>query len=209
MQHLIAEYLFFKHTCSLPGIGELRVLNRHAAYAQGDQMMHAPVAEIHLMDSNVYDNGLIEFIARATGITETDARKHLEHFCGGLRVPGKETPLPWLGTFIAGADGKMSFQGVETHAELWAPVPAERVLRKDNHHILVGDTESDAERMTAYYAAQSPARRSWWWVWALVLFLMAAVAITYYMIDGKYQPGFGSTQPVPEVHAPKTYESTP
>ncbi|MBX2938816.1 MAG: hypothetical protein KF880_01950 [Ferruginibacter sp.] len=209
MQHLIAEYLFFKQKCSLPGIGELRVLNRHAAYAQGDQLMHAPVAEIHLMDSNVFDNGLIEFIARATGITETDARKHLNRFCDGLRVAGKETLLPFLGTFVADADGKMSFQGVETHSGLWAPVPAERVVRRDNHQILVGDTESDSEKMTAYYATPNNTARSWWWVWALVLFLMAAVAITYYMIDGRYRPGMGNTQSIPEVHAPKTYEVSP
>lgn len=209
MQHLIAEYLFFKQKCSLPGIGELRVLNRHAAYASGDQMMYAPVAEIHLMDSNVFDNGLVEFIARATGITETDARTHLSRFCDGLRIPGKETQLPSLGTFVSDADGKMAFHGVETHSGLWAPVPAERVVRRDSHQILVGDTESDSERMTAYYATSAEVKRSWWWVWALVLFLISAVCITYYMIDGRYRTGFGSSQPVPEVQAPKTYEAIP
>lgn len=209
MQHLIAEYLFFNQRCTLPDLGELRLQQRHAAYAQGDQMMHAPVAEIHLMESNVFDDGLVKFISRATQIPENNAQAQLHQFCSNIKIAGKETVIPSLGTFSVDEDGEISFIGVETDTTLWAPVTATRVVRKDTHQILVGDTESDSEQMTAYYADQAVSKRTWWWAWAIGLFLLATVAITYYIIEGRHHQGFGSMQSIPEVPTPKTYDASP
>lgn len=203
MQHLISSYLFTQRYCVLPGIGALTVHHRSAAYTQGEQQMYPPETEIDLMESNADDPGFIRYASGILGGHEASVRASLQQFCDEMKTPFKETVFPSIGTFTADEDGNISFSRFTNEAVLPEPVPASRVIRKESHTLVVGDKESSSEVMTAYYAEQNTTGKKGWWLWALVLFLIATFIITYYFISGDYRFGFGSKEPVTQ---PATFE---
>jgi hypothetical protein len=62
------------------------------------------------------------------------------------------------------------------------PVVAERVIHKDAEHaILVGDKETTNVEMTEYYTDETAVAKDKWWIWAIVLGVVAISVIAYYL----------------------------
>lgn len=208
MQQLIATYLFTHNSCSLPGIGELKLHTRSAVYVQGDQEMNPPETEVRLMESNKSDENFIRYIAHNLNISNSDAVKKLNDFCKSMLSPGKETPIEAIGSIVVDDLERVSF--VENYIPTFAvAVPAQRVVRQTPHSILVGETESNSEIMSAYYADQQDTKKTFWWVWAIAIFLIAATLITYYIISDGFNPAFGSKDGFDQPEIPATYQKAP
>lgn len=208
MQQLIATFLFTHNRCTLPGIGELNVHHRSAVYMQGDQSMYPPEVEVRLMESDLSDNAFVKFIALNLNVSVTAAKNRLDQFCKEVLTPGTETVIDSLGTIVVDDYEKVSF--VEHSFPAYSiAVPAQRVVRQTPHALIVGENESTSEIMSAYYAGQQNSKKSFWWAWAIGIFLITAILITYYIISGDFNATFGSQEAISRPEIPSTYKSVP
>jgi hypothetical protein len=203
MQQLIASYLFNNRQCYIPGVGELQVKRSSAVYDPGDQRMAAPTYEVVLQANAKEDSGFIGYIAKQFDITIEDAQQRVQQFCAKQFTPNTEYTIPVIGTFQVDENGKIKL--ASSALQTLPSVNATRVLRKDNHAVLVGDKESNTQAMTDFFAHKET-KKQYWWIWAAALFIIGAGIITYYFTAGDFTPTFGSKQSIETSVAPTTHK---
>jgi hypothetical protein len=123
----------------------------------------------------------------------------LKQYCRKLKFMGahEDIKLPGAGHFHVSSDGNILFSPDEVPAAAILPVAAEKVIRpNDTHTMLVGDTETTNTVMTEFYNDEQPAKSRRWWVWAIVLFVLAATAIVIYMSDADRNTAAGNAQKI-------------
>jgi hypothetical protein len=114
--------------------------------------------------------------------------------------------LPSAGKFYVNTEGELSFRQASFAEELMPAVYAERMIHPESPHaLMVGDRESDSARMAEYLTYEEPVKKDRWWIWALVLFIVASVIIFIYLNDPSNSPGFGNSNKLPVKSAPKPY----
>jgi nucleoid DNA-binding protein len=169
MFNVIASSLFQKKSCRLPGIGTLEVVTRSAEYDFSNQQISAPQHRIVFINASSSDNTFNEFSA----ISQLMKQKLKDE--GMVEIDG-------LGSFVKDGNGSLQFVPVEIDSNLLQPVVAERVIHKDAEHaILVGDKETTNVEMTEYYTDETAVAKDKWWIWAIVLGVVAISVIAYYL----------------------------
>lgn len=207
MEQYLSEYLFIHHCCPIPGAGELQWHTRGATYSQAEQTMIPPISEIRLVKGNVDETPLVGYLARMMKVSADVAANRLQSWSTSL-TKNNLTAIPGAGVFES-EQGKLVFRSIPIHLSLIPEVKAERVVRKETTHaILVGDRERDTQEMAALLTHKPAASANRWWIFALVLLLLAAGVMAYYFVnDGNSR--MGSAQPVPVKEAPETYIQNP
>lgn len=128
-------------------------------------------------------------------------------FKTGLQQEGSVT-LPLIGIFQE-QDGRIFFVPQEQEIQLFPKVTAQRIIRKDaQHNLRVGDSErTNVEMQEQLHLPRQASLRSWWWVGALLLGLIAVGSIVIYIrihsVQWKHQ---GSYQPVLLQETPRQYK---
>ena len=208
MNNLIVEYLFANKCCPLPGIGELKYELKSSTLLIADKKIAGPSYDISLSESNVEEEHLVKFIAQELNISFQEAKEKLNTYCNGIINSREEfIELQDTGNFYVNGDGKLSFEQTELPVGFSPQVDAIRVSRQDVHQILVGDTESTSEEMTGFYNSPIAKTKNLWWVWALIIFVIAAAIIVFYINDSKRNSNFGNASDVNTPAIQKTYES--
>ncbi|MCP9751394.1 hypothetical protein [Ferruginibacter sp. HRS2-29] len=183
MQDILATYLFQHKHCPLPGIGSL-IVKEHPAHVQpGERTITAPKPFIGLFRQDFSAAGLIRYIAVEKGTSEEEAQASLKQYCRNLKFMGahEEIVLPSAGRFSVSQDGNILFSAEEMPPVYSLPVNAEKVIRpNDPHSMLVGDTETTNTVMTEFYSDEQGAPADRWWIWAIVLTVLAAAAIFFH-----------------------------
>lgn len=183
MQDILATYLFQHKQCPLPGIGSLIVKEHPAHVLPGERMIKAPKPFIGLYRQDFPVAGLVRYISIEKGISEEEAQTSLKQYCRSLKFMGahEEISLPSAGRFSVSQDGNILFSPEELPSGYSIPVTAEKVIRpNDTHSMLVGDTETTNTVMTEFYSDEHVAPADRWWIWAIVLTVLAAAAIFFY-----------------------------
>jgi nucleoid DNA-binding protein len=195
MQKQIASYLFQHKTCPLPGLGTLSVVNTAAESDFTSKTFTAPKTVIHFEQIEIDTTGLINYLSATTDTDKYEATKALANFCNALKQKITNEPniqLDSIGTFSVDASGKINFKENELPAAFTQPVFAERVIHPDaEHNILVGDKESTNTEMTELLAPKY-AIKDRWWIWAIVLGMIAIAAIVIYFTAFNGTSSFGN-----------------
>ena len=196
MQDQIASYLFQNKTCPLPGLGTLFVHHTGAAVDFTNKSITAPKSSIQFTDTKTDSTNLIEYLAAATGNTNYEATEALDYFCDDLKrkINDKENiKLENIGNFFVDASGAIHFQQEELPTVFTQPVFAERVIHPSaEHHILVGDKETTNTVMTELLAPKEITKDRWW-IWAIVLGVIALAAMIFYFTTLHGTSPFGNT----------------
>lgn len=211
MQELIASYLLQYKKCPLPGVGSLAVRRTEATIIAGEKRIAAPAEEIIFSHDELNADDLHDFIAAQKGISKDEAAYQLGRYCEELKsLQGSDkATIQSTGEFYRDADGSLAFIPVQP---LFAAqdIYAEKVIHPDTSHaILVGDTETTNVAMNEYYAEEEPKARSRWWIFALIIFVIAAALIGFYLIDPAHNSSFGISHKYDVDSAGKTYKSLP
>lgn len=155
--------------------------------------MLPPTPAIRFTGNDSPAGELVQYIERNTGIGA--ARQQLDSFCSGLQqdaAAGKQVVLEGVGSFTKDTAGEWIFQQQEFPAAFAQPVKAERVIHPEAaHSMLVGDKETTTSVMTEYYN-ETPGRKDYWWVWAIVLAALAVATIIIYCNDSGHSSSFGN-----------------
>lgn len=192
MQNKIASYLFQHKSCPLPGLGTLSVINTGAEVDFSNKQIHAPQTIICFNDTETDAAGLLSYLSATSGVDQHEAEQALGHFCNSLKA-GAGTNWDSIGSFHVDASGKISFTPEALPAAFAQPVIAERVIHPDvAHQIRVGDKETTTTVMTELLNEQ-PEAKDRWWIWAIVLGVIALVVLLIYFTGFKGSAGaFGN-----------------
>ena len=212
MQSLIANYLFQYKKCVLPDIGTLEIQSTEAGVISGEKKITPRVPSIIFTDQFTDSGDLQHYISVNKEISNEEADYQLNNFCKDLNALQKDTQLeiPGAGNFYVTHSGKLSFDPVIIPQNFLPEVQAERMIHNNTPHaILVGDTETTNAAMEEFFKEEKPAVKSKRWVWAVLLILIAASAIIFYMNNKNSNAMFGTSQKPDVKPAPATYRKIP
>lgn len=212
MQKLIADYLFEYKQCALPQIGTLKIKRDAASSIIGEQTISAQVSTIYFTDEITDSRNITEYIAANKNISTEEAAYQLKNICKEISLLNNEEnfDITGVGQFYKSGNGRVSFTSVALPAYFSPNVYAERVIHPDDSHaILVGDRETDSNTMTEYYTEDERVKKSKWWVWALMLFVIAAGLVVFYLNDKSSNSFFGIQHKYDVAPAAETYKTLP
>ncbi len=168
----------------MPGLGTLSI---NAGKAEADflnTVIKAPSPRI-VFDAKEDDpTNLLEYIAEKTRRSIAQATDSLQQFCNNLKATTKTSQsaaLNGVGSFFIDSAGKINFKSAQLPAAFLQSVKAVRVIHPEaEHQILVGDKETTNTVMNEYFS-EAPEKKSRWWIWAIVLGIVALIAILLYL----------------------------
>jgi hypothetical protein len=203
MHYLIASYLFQNKSCSLPGLGTLSVSAGKAETDFLNTVIKAPSPRI-VFEATESDTGnLLDYIASKTNRSIAQTIERLEQFCNDLKTAtthgatNKPAVLNGVGNFFIDSSGKINFRSAQLPAAFLQPVKAERVIHPQaEHQILVGDKETTNIVMNEYFSEEVPVKKNRWWIWAIVLGLLALAAILLYLNNAGLLSMAGNAMPI-------------
>jgi hypothetical protein len=199
MQHLIASYLFTNKSCPLPGLGTLCLQTGNAESDFLNSVIKAPLPVISFNNKDNDASNLVDYIATKTNSAALDVIQKLGHFCNSIKaaaIAGQPALLDGVGSFFADASGNIKFTSVQLPAAFFTAVHAERVIHPQAEHpMLVGDKETTNTVMTEYYS-EAPVKKNRWWIWGIVIAVIALLAILVYLNANNASPLFGNLMPV-------------
>jgi len=184
MHHLIASYLFQNKTCPLPGLGTLSVINGNADGDFVNSLIKAPAPAVVFDATETDATVLIDFIAAKTNATVLQAIDALGQLVNSLKaaaITNKPAALNGVGNFFTDEKGRISLRPDILPAAFLPAVKAARVIHPEaEHQILVGDKETTNTIMTEYFT-ETPVKKDRWWIWAIVIAVIALVTILFYL----------------------------
>lgn len=195
MHQLIASYLFQTRSCPLDNLGSLSITTTAADPDFTNKIINPPIPNILFQQNELPVTGLTNFIADSTGCDETEATAALDHFYDQLKTDIADkgsAKLNGIGNLYVDSSGNLQFQQEELPNVFLQPVIANRVIHPQaEHHILVGDKESTNTLMTEYFN-EEPVKKDRWWIWAIVLGVIAITLILIYLNSGTASSHFGN-----------------
>lgn len=208
MQDLIAAYLFQYKKCPLPGVGTLYVNRHEAVIVSGEKKILPPFSEITFDSKETEAADLVSYIAAEKEINEEEALYRLHKFSHALKERLHST-IRNVGAFEKNSDNDLIFTPV-TPVNYYTEIHAERVVRTDSsHNMLVGDKETTTTAMTEYFTPSDAPRRSFWWIWALIIIAVSVGLIVLYMNDDTGTRSFGNAEQHRAPQETKTYSKLP
>lgn len=194
MQDLIASYLFKNKKCPLPTVGSLSVVESHAVADYGEISIIPPVPSIQFSSKAEPASDFIHFIADQKKTTNEEALNAVKEFCFKLSRLDvhTEVPIASAGKFYINSSGSLQFKQTHLPGSFFPSVNAERVVHpNDSHKMLVGDTHTTTSIMTDFFNEEEISIRNRWWLWAILLFIIAACLIMFYLNDQNSNELFG------------------
>jgi len=186
MQEQIASYLFQTGSFPIEGLGTLVITNTAAITDFGAKQLLPPRPVIRLQDAETDSSDFVGYLASAMNSNAADAKTAWSDYCRELlnRVEaGKPIQIDAIGSFEKDAAGKIVFTDEKVAAGFLQPVQAERVIHPEaEHSILVGDKETTNTEMTEYFSEQ-PVKKDRWWIWAIIIVVVAALMVLFYLND--------------------------
>lgn len=211
MEKLLAEFLFLNKSCPLPGIGELQIQHQPATYSQAEKTILPPMPEVVLVNRVSDEQPLLKYLSHILGSEMIQVKQLLKTWSEQvLNLRNGEKHIPGIGVFAVDGEGLLSFRSQQLHSSLQPEVVAEKVVRKENiHPILVGDIETNSEKMSEYYAASGKQFINLKWV-APAIFLLIIITTMVIYFTQTNRPGiFGTKLSVPAVESKAGYQSIP
>jgi hypothetical protein len=197
MKEILLKYLLQYQQLGLPGIGFLQLYIR-ASQTDIVNRRILPPSPSSRMTSDVpvpAEQDQVRFISRTMQVNEDVAERQLADFCAAaLEGIKKGVPLEWegFGRIRKGIAGDMTFELTSKSIFAFPPVTAERVIRTNAEHtMVVGDTEKTNTEMAELLQVESEptVKKSRWWIWAILLFLVGAGILALYVYQHNGHPG--------------------
>lgn len=195
IQKTIEQYLVSNNVCPLPGIGSLRMQIKSAYSIVGHQKLAAPTHVITLSTMELDPSDFIAFIAAQKKITLDAASTVLNNFCNNIinLRPKQEILINQAGSFVKEVNMAVSFKNGNIKKEFIPDVLLNYVVHpKNDHKVLVGDTELPLEYMKEYLEASKRKNNYQWWIAAASMFIIAFSAILIYLGSANKSNSYGN-----------------
>lgn len=179
----------------MPGLGTLKIQRAGATADFTNKLIAPPTSTITFNDKDTDATALVNYYASVSGSNISDAKNAIEQFSHQIKEKigaGSTATLDQVGEFSADDLGNTRFKAAPLPPAFLAPVPAERVIHPDaEHQILVGDKETTNTVMSDFFSVTSEAKDRWW-IWAIVLALVALTLLYIYFSTVQGNASFGN-----------------
>jgi hypothetical protein len=210
MESLIENFLLRHNYCPLPKVGTLELKSKGAQLQTGENIIIAPCPSISLSKKEKTADTFIHYIAKKKGIDETRASQELIEYCQDIinLDHRKEIKLNHTGRFYIDHDGTLDFRQDEIPEEFLPVIIVQKVIHPNAvHNVLVGDQEHTNDFMKNQLKNFVTIKKSTWWIWAVLLTLIAAAAIIYHIKFNEAGGSFGNGIKVNPSTEVKTYRA--
>jgi len=188
---LLHSYLLQHKSLSIPGLGAIYV---ERIPAQSDFVNKQLLPPAYHFRFNKYSDApgkdFFAWLALQEKVTDYDAIKMYNEWAMDFRNKIDEgQPAGWkgVGSLVRNSSGEIIFEPETSLNAFLEPVPAERIIRNNIHHMmLVGDRERSSDEMTGFLNEDPPVKKIRWWFWILIV--VAIAAIIFFILF--YQTGF-------------------
>ncbi len=210
MESLIENFLLRHNHCPLPKIGTLELKVKSAQLQTGENIITSPYPSISLSKKEKSADSFIHFIAQKKGIDPTLATQELIEYCQDIinLDHRKEIKLNHTGKFYIDHDGTLDFRQDDIPEEFLPAITVQKVIHPNSvHSVRVGDQEHTNDFMRNQLKNFVTIKKSTWWVWAVLLTLVAAAAIVYHVKYNQVGGSFGNSTKVKTSTEVKTYRA--
>jgi nucleoid DNA-binding protein len=179
MFHLLYKYFVLYDYVNIPGVGHFSVERHPAKIDVDNNIIHAPESTIkYKNETDVADKGVYTFIAKELDIDVVDANRQFQDFSHQLKnsiVSRKVVELPSFGT-LKMVKNEIEFQPVPFVKDYYPPVSIDKTSLSYVNDVVVDEDQSLEDEKDL---EDKPAK-GLWWLYALLLGLIAVGAIVYY-----------------------------
>ncbi|HEY9362171.1 MAG TPA: hypothetical protein VIQ00_02835 [Chitinophagaceae bacterium] len=185
MDELLYQFLIQYKKLSLPGIGSLIVLRQPAQSDFFNKAFSAPAFSFAFdQKQDASSKKLFSWLSTLLGCTDDEAIKKINDFCIDLKSRlHEQRSIQWsgVGSFKTDEEGNISFEPETKRFFFEKDIIAEKVLRANpEHRMMVGEVEKTSSQMTELLSQPEEIKRSNWWVWPLIIGIIAITFIGWY-----------------------------
>ena len=193
MQDILYEFLLLNKKLSLPGLGTISLCRNSATLDFTNKQFTGPSFYFTIESRNDKPSRkLFDWLSSSLGITEWDAIKSVNDFSIALKKRLSESgEVNWenVGTIRRDNNGDLNLERQDILLQSEQPVTAQKVIRVNaGHTVLVGEREKTSVEMEKYFA-ESPAKKNYTWLIAIILTVLAVMFIGWYF----YEKGFSTS----------------
>ena len=200
MVQLIRTYLLQNKSISIPGLGTIYVERTPAQTDFVNRQLLPP--SYHFRFDKYFDapgKDFFTYLAARKSVEDFEAIKIYNEWALQLRnsiSTDEFTPLHGVGALKRDSSGDILFEPSGPQNSFNTPVHAERIIRTNaKHTMIVGDRELTNVQMTDYLQ-ESASRKTSWWVYAIIIAVVAIAAIIIYGYTSGNGGFFGNQQTI-------------
>lgn len=187
MHSLITSYLLQSKECILPGIGRLQIIHTPASTDAATNSILPPFEGIIFKsEDHLKSPGLVKYIANKKHIEESEAENLLNDFCKEWKEKinvGEKLVLEIVGSLQRNADGAIVFEKENTFNFL-QPISVEAAYHRTEEPVVLNE-EPIVPEIFEEKEEDVVVERTYWGLWALILFAIGAVMMFYHFKDHK------------------------
>jgi hypothetical protein len=177
------KYLILHDHAGIPGIGNFSV-ERSPASINGNDI-HPPLQSIvFAQGSALTDKQFYRFLSDETGLSEVDSVRKFQDFAYQLRKDIQSHPhvtLKGLGILKRNVTGGIVFEPAVPANQYFSRIGLPPVINKGK--IIHQDEETTVNGVEAH-AEEAIIKKDRWWIWALLLAVLAIAVIGYFIMQG-------------------------
>lgn len=205
------QYLVLHKQLNIPGIGTFQLERKPATIDFVGKVVNPPAYLVALHHGNVAPSKKIfSWLAEAFDISERDALSKFNDFAFEIRdklMAGDRLYWDGLGTLSKGMAGEIRFDADLKAGKSAEAIPAQKIIRENSEHaVRVGEEEKTSTEMRERLATVKT-KRTYWWVAALILGLLAIIfLIWYFSSKGLHTSSTGNQQKLKPRAETATYK---
>ena len=188
MEEILQCWLASQHRLALPGLGTLQMDTAAVELDFINKRITPPVQQIIFAEGSIKaDKNFYQYLANSLHTDETNAIIQFTNFVTELTnklYQDGTTALKGIGEFTNDKDNRASFQPYQFAFESYSILSAEKILRhQESFDVLQGDMANNSTN-AAWELEQGSNEQieDKWWVGALILFAVGAIAILFYFL---------------------------
>lgn len=175
------KYLVLNEIVAIPGVGNFTVSKTPATV--NASVIHPPQQALSFQAGTALtDKKFYSFLAEEKGVSEVDAVRKFQDFAYQLRKEiqnNNNVELTGLGTFTKTATGDLAFQSALLLDTFFPLIPLKEVVTPA---ILTNDVVEEEAHGIEVYPEEEAVSKDRWWIWALVLAILALATIGFYFM---------------------------
>lgn len=182
MYSLLYKYLMLHEQVAIPGVGRFYKHREPARQDFVNNMYQPPAHYIFFKEEQANaDRKLYRFISKSHGMNEVEAIRYFHEFAYKIKEHVRHfnsIEMDGLGVLKRNANGSLTFIPENILDGYLSPTAAEKLPR---HPVaLVDATSPVTAEQQVVFEDQYRSKKSYWWVWALILGVAGVAAIAYY-----------------------------
>ncbi len=188
--NVLSHYLLTFHSLPMPGIGTLILKKQTARLQILEKQIEAGGYVIEWTSEAAQDAHIISWLAGQMNVSVTESAQSYQSYIDKLiNILNLEKRVEWgsWGTLEKKEEGLMFFNGALIHVPGYAPVPAEKVVRKkSDHSVLVGDQTFSADDMQEKLQKSMVKVRHHWIIITVALLVLGLLTMIYLFVADKH-----------------------